>query len=302
MKVRTRDFTLRKYRLLLSCLAEQGYVFQTFEDYFRSVQSPAVILRHDVDRLPANALKMALVEKNLAIRASYHFRYKSLRMDGHIIKQIASYDHEIAYHYEDMSRQKNLFPGVETDITERIAEEALKSFLSNLTHLRKYYPVRVISMHGSPSKTIDNRLLWKYYDYHDFEIVCEPYFDISHSDILYLTDTGRMWDGDRYNFRDKASDVMNRGITNRFDEWKVKPVLGSLMNMSPEAIELKGRYKVHTTEEIIQSARAGGLPSKLIINTHPQRWNDLVVPWVNQAIGQSVRNILKLGMIKLGIR
>ena len=51
-------------------------------------------------------------------------------------------------------------------------------------------------MHGSPMSRWDSRLLWKYYDYHDFGIVGEPYFDMNFDEVLYLTDTGRRWDGD----------------------------------------------------------------------------------------------------------
>ena len=37
------------------------------------------------------------------------------------------------------------------------------------------------------------------------DIVCEPYFDIDVSDVLYLTDTGRRWDGERSNIRDRGN-------------------------------------------------------------------------------------------------
>ena len=89
---------------------------------------------------------------------------------------------------------------------EELAARAFESFRENLAYFRTFYPVRVISMHGSPAERIDNRLVWKYFDYHECDIVCEPYFDLDYSDMLYLTDTGRRWDGDRYNIRDKAHD------------------------------------------------------------------------------------------------
>ncbi|MCK7538003.1 MAG: hypothetical protein MZV63_47125 [Marinilabiliales bacterium] len=34
-----------------------------------------------------------------------------------------------------------------------------------------------------------------------------------------------------------------------FEAWKVKPVLGSLLNMTNEAIALGVRYKIHTTKD-----------------------------------------------------
>lgn len=53
----------------------------------------------------------------------------------------------------------------------------------------------------------DSRLLWKYYDYHDFGIIGEPYFDVDFNEVFYLTDTGRRRDGDSVNIRDKAVSV-----------------------------------------------------------------------------------------------
>ncbi len=59
-------------------------------------------------------------------------------------------------------------------------------------------------MYGSPLSKYDNKLLWKYYNYKDFGIIGEPYFDVDFSKVLYLTDTGRRWNGDRVSIRDKV--------------------------------------------------------------------------------------------------
>jgi len=85
-----------------------------------------------------------------------------------------------------------------------IYSEAFRDFKENLEKLRKLYPVKTICVHGSPLSKWDNRDLWKRYDYRDFGIIAEPYFDIEFSDVLYLTDTGRRWDGNAFNIRDKV--------------------------------------------------------------------------------------------------
>ena len=59
-------------------------------------------------------------------------------------------------------------------------------------------------MHGSPLSKYDNRLIWKEYDYKSLDLVGEPYYDLNYKDILYLTDTGRCWDGYKYSVRDKV--------------------------------------------------------------------------------------------------
>jgi hypothetical protein len=58
------DFTLFAYKQLISTLRSQGYFFQTFEEYIQNPKEKVVILRHDVDRKPENALVIAKIEKD----------------------------------------------------------------------------------------------------------------------------------------------------------------------------------------------------------------------------------------------
>ena len=97
------DFTLFAYKQLLSTLQFQGYFFQTFEEYIQKPKVKVIILRHDVDRLPGNALKTALLENESGIRASYFFRTIPQTFKPEIIKEIAGMGHEIGYHYENLS-------------------------------------------------------------------------------------------------------------------------------------------------------------------------------------------------------
>ena len=59
-------------------------------------------MRHDVDRLPANALTMARLENELGIEATYYFWSVPESWDEGTIREIASVMHEIGYHYEDL--------------------------------------------------------------------------------------------------------------------------------------------------------------------------------------------------------
>ncbi len=59
----------------------------------------------------------------------------------------------------------------------------------------------------------DNRDLWKRYDYRDFGIIAEPYFDLDFDEVFYLTDTGRRWDGHKVSVRDKVRG--RRGVDRR---------------------------------------------------------------------------------------
>lgn len=59
------DFTLKTYKHLLTTLQAHGCTFQTFQQFLRHPAPKVVILRHDIYKMPANALKMATIEHSL---------------------------------------------------------------------------------------------------------------------------------------------------------------------------------------------------------------------------------------------
>jgi peptidoglycan/xylan/chitin deacetylase (PgdA/CDA1 family) len=104
------DFTLTLYQQLLEALIAKNYQFLTVEEYFSDNHSvspsknlPLVLLRHDVDRKPENSLKMARLESELGIKATYYFRTIPQTLKPDIIKKIAELGHEIGYHYENLT-------------------------------------------------------------------------------------------------------------------------------------------------------------------------------------------------------
>jgi len=183
------DFTLDKYGGLLSFL-QDNYEIYTVERYL--VEKPEknfAILRHDVDRSPKNALKMAELEAEMDVRSTYYFRYPYTFREG-IIKKIARLGHEIGYHYEVFSKAKGDH------------KKAIQMFEIEVREFRKIVTLKTICMHGSPLSKYDNRELWKYYDFREFGIIGEAYLSIGDPEIYYLTDTGRNWKN-RNNIRDR---------------------------------------------------------------------------------------------------
>jgi len=64
----TRDFTYRTYAKMLDAAVDAGYEFLTVREYLARRRCPRfLILRHDVDRKPANALDFARIEARSAI-------------------------------------------------------------------------------------------------------------------------------------------------------------------------------------------------------------------------------------------
>ena len=186
------DFTHEAYRALLFSLKRRGYTFYTFEQFLSVPQNGRIIvLRHDIDKRPQNALKLARIEHRLGIKASYYIRAVKGTWDENIIRKIVALGHELSYHYEDLT------------IAKGNHEKAWEHFKINLAKIREFYSAKTICMHGSPLSKWDNRELWKKYDYREVGIVGEPYFDIDYSKVLYITDTGRGWNHTKVSVRDK---------------------------------------------------------------------------------------------------
>ena len=301
---------------MVSSFKKAGYNLFPFIDIISNghINEKYVVMRHDVDRLPENALITAKIDKDAGVKASYYFRSVKESYDKDIIEQIAEMGHEIGYHYENLSTvcSRNGFRKLKVKsekIEDDMSSEAIRDFELNLKKLREFYPVKTICMHGSPLSRYDNRLLWEKYDYRDFDIIGEPYFDIDFSEVFYLTDTGRRWDGDSVSVRDKVvkTEVGLRPIGAYAPVGGQRSEVGKQEdgNLAQSRKVAKNRRKnagnnlrFRSTFDIIEAAENGELPDKIMINVHPQRWNDEFIPWVKELVGQNFKNIVKKWMIK----
>ncbi|RLB40374.1 MAG: hypothetical protein DRH12_10115 [Deltaproteobacteria bacterium] len=246
----TRDFTHQRYNEIIQTLKSNGYHFLKFSEYPKACRfSPVVILRHDVDRHPRKSLALALLEHELGVRSTYFFRVKRCSFNLAIMKLIKEMGHEIGYHYEDLSCCGG----------DHLS--AWQSFKRNLSLFSPVCTVRTIAMHGSPFSPWDNRNLWDYYDYRELGISLEAYRDIDWSRFIYLTDTGRNWNG-KHNLRDKVR-------------------LGDFVQME----DLKD-------SECVMRFISMSRPD-LVISVHPERWNDSIVDWLLSLLLDSCAKILK---------
>jgi len=168
--------------------------FLLIPDYKKKI----AILRHDVDKRPDFALRMAKLEKGLNIKGTYYFRIKSNIFIPGIMKEIANLGHEIGYHYEDLSDSKGDFAN------------AWETFQLNLDKMRQEVDVTSICMHGSPLSKFKNIDLWKKYNYRDLGIIGEPYQDIDFKKTEYFTDTGRKWN----KFDSSINDIVDSSYLN----------------------------------------------------------------------------------------
>jgi hypothetical protein len=198
------DFTLNTYEKYLKAIQSKYDNILRFDEYFISDPKPTsfCIIRHDVDRKPVNALRMANLEYNIGIKSTYFFRATSQTFIPNIIQNIASFGHEIGYHYENLAKSKGNI------------EKAIEDFDYNLSNFRRITPVRTISMHGSPLSSYDNKELWINQVNHDllmnkYGILGEVTLDIDYTTIAYINDTGRNWSSTKSNIRDKVESLIN---------------------------------------------------------------------------------------------
>lgn len=236
------DFTIDKYRELLSALKKH-------KDHR---------IRHDVDARPLFSLRVAQEEAKMGAKATYYFRSMHFASHKETIRAIADLGHEIGYHYECLTTCNGDMAAAYND------------FCNNLDELRKIVPVASACAHGSPRSPWSSQDIWNQYDYHASGIEHESMIDTDFSTTLYLTDTGRRWDGYRVAVRDKVPQYQ--------DEWN------------------KAGLSFHSTDDIIHAINNIDHPihqKALLINTHPQRWMPFGMPWVKEAALQNTKNIVK---------
>lgn len=230
------DFTIEKYKELLTALKKH----KNFS------------IKHDVDLKPHHSLRIAQEEASVGITSTYYFRTTAKSYDEQIIQQIVSLGHSIGYHYENLA------------ICHGDMAAAYDDFCCNLEKLRKIAPVTTACAHGSPLSKWDNQKLWNQYDIRSLGIVFEPMLDTDFSHTLYLTDTGRRWDGQAVSIRDKVNQSLP--------------------------------FSFHSTDDIIKALNDINHPIhhySLLINTHPQRWMPFGSSWLKEVLLQNTKNIVK---------
>jgi hypothetical protein len=241
--MRIMDFSLDMYAEI--CKALQSHHVVTVQHYLSNVPiqdetassftrhvSPYIVLRHDVDRSLKYALAMAKLEHEYGIVSTYYFRYPNT-FNRKVIKQIHSLGHEIGYHYEVLDKARG------------DSRKAIAIFQKELEIFRKFFPIKTVCMHGNPLTRWDGRNLWSLYDFRDFGLLGEAF--LSCSDIsVYLTDTGRNWNGN-HNFKDRLkAENENRNFKSTLD-----------------VIRYLNNEKVNS----------------IYLNCHPERWGPGLLGW-----------------------
>ena len=272
------DFTLEKHEQLTHALLHSSLKYTVI---------------HDVDLRPEYSLRVARMEAHQGMKATYYFRSMHFTSHTDTIKAIVALGHRAGYHYECLTT------------TRGNIEAAYEDFCNNLEKLRKIVPVTTACAHGSPRSPWNSQIIWETSrlrdlsaeptahhktsrlvgradgtprDTHSYGIEYEPMLDTDFSKTLYLTDTGRRWDGYKVSVRDKVPQYQ--------EQWEQEGLV------------------FHSTNDIIHALNDIHHPihqKELLINTHPQRWMPFGAQWMMEASSQWWKNQAKR-LIVLGRR
>jgi hypothetical protein len=258
------DFTLKTYHRLLGALPPDR--MQTVESHFRQPRPQTVLLRHDVDARPENALLFAEMQSKRGIQGTYYFRAFPPSYRPSIIEKIAAMGHEIGYHYENVCRVLKRMRGKRPPDENTLIDRAAEDFTETLSMFRRHFDVKTVVMHGNPLCPYDNRLIWRKYDYRELGILGEPSMDIDFNRFYYLTDTGRCWNGENVSVRD--------------------------------VVPTRNRMNVRTTFDIVDAIHNNTFPDRIMMTFHPQRWNDPVIDWFLELFMQRTKNLVKYAVVR----
>lgn len=242
------DFSLSRYSDICGAVLACGRPIMTAADFLDSKPRPrsAVILRHDVDRQPASAVIMARLEHSAGIRASYYFRAGLSRRLAGRLAEMESLRHEVGYHYETLAHS-----GGNRD-------DALVAFERELEAMRKVARVRTVSAHGSPLSAHDNASLLRPDDLRRFGLSGQATDCVNGQLGYYFTDTGRRWDAESSNLRDRVD-------------------------------SLAPAVAVRTTNDLIAFLVATS-QSVVMISAHPNRWPAGPVGWISSWVIDQMAN------------
>ena len=192
------DFTLPTYVRLLESTTKYSIV--TVSDFLSGkAAEPFIVLRHDVDRNPYRAARMAKLENRLGVHATYYFRWdpKLLHVDrgypsgteaggfpASYVLEAKLYGHEVGYHYENLSSLAPRKLGAEA-----LRDAALADFGEKLNSLRKIAPVATVC--AVPSGKFNNSELLVGADVKSLQLLGDT--SSKFGELPHVSDAGRRW-------------------------------------------------------------------------------------------------------------
>lgn len=186
-----KDFTTEHYRYIIR-EAKKNYQFSSYDSFDKN--SKFILCRHDVDISAHRALKLATIEKEEGISATYfwhmHSEYYNLfeKEIFEIVKQISSLGHHFGLHFDSH------FYNVQTQeqIEKHLSIE--KDILENIFNVK----IRVFSFHNTNPFVMSCKD-WKYAG------LINTYARYFQEEVTYCSDSNGYW---RFN---RMSEIVENG-------------------------------------------------------------------------------------------
>lgn len=240
-----RDFTRKKLVELYAAALDSGYSISTVLEFLNNQpKGKVVVLRHDVDANPFDALELAKTEKEMGIRATYYFRTIPQVFAPEIIQEVAKMGHEVGYHYESLNEANG------------DSEKAILEFKEELKRFREVQGVETVCPHGGPIakgmspysfrgllyiakavmtkkkifSQLDNSAIWTNHSLADYGLKGDAKVSMDLPALDYISDTGRSWKI-RYKSR---SDIPSRSRMLEFDS--TSELIKNIKNKDSEAL------------------------------------------------------------------
>lgn len=252
-------FTHTNYLKIIDVLKRSGRQIGGVADFFQGKgQKNAVILRHDVDRRPKQAIRLAQLENRLNIRATYYFRASS---SGHFpartIQTIAELGHEVGYHYETYS------------VCRGDRSRALELFARSLESFRQLNPCLTVSAHGAPLSPYDNLELLKDIDLQKYGLIADAVLSFTEGEVIYYTDAGGSWN---------ATKIVNK--RDRIPSLAVSPA---------ENVP----FELEALAELLKNS-----PKTIYLNTHSERWAHNTFNWLICRTSDLAASLIKRHLLR----
>jgi hypothetical protein len=141
-----------EYRRFLVDALDRGYSILSLEDWVderkrgRDDGEPTLILRHDVDQHPRSALAMASIERDLGLRSSWYFRWRTAHPV--VIATLKADGFQVGLHYETLTRNA-LERGSDGPAGPTLVESSRRELRAEIaTFARLFGPFRSAIPHG----------------------------------------------------------------------------------------------------------------------------------------------------------
>jgi hypothetical protein len=101
------NYVYERYRELVTTFVARGYrVVTVREAAVAPVETPFVILRHDVEWSALRAARVAEIEEELGVASTFYFRADTKAFDLDIMTSLQTRGFEVGYHYNTLDRAR----------------------------------------------------------------------------------------------------------------------------------------------------------------------------------------------------